>query len=93
MNNQRHFDTRAAAEREATQIFNTIDDMYRKVLLLDVDILAEELCHRISNRADPAYPMLARTLATRRDNLLKTIDALNRRLPKQDQVERVAEMA
>jgi hypothetical protein len=92
MNNQRHFDTRAAAEREATQIFNTIDDLYRKVRLLDVDVVAEEVRLGMFDRTNAAYPILAQTLATRRDNLLKTIDALNGRLPRQEQVKGLAEM-
>jgi hypothetical protein len=87
MNNQRHFGTRAAAEWEATQIFNTIDDLYRKVRLLDVDVAAEELRLGIFDRTNAAYPILAQTLATRRDNLLKTIDAPNKRLPVQSQAE------
>jgi hypothetical protein len=93
MRYQCHFDTRAAAEREATQIFNTIEQLYRKVRLLDADVAAEELRLGLFDRTDAAYPVLAQTLATRRDNLLKTIDALNRRLPRQEQVEGVAEMA
>ena len=93
MKYQHHFDTSAASEREAAKIFNTIKQFYREVRLLDVDILAEEFAHRTSNRSDPTYSMLARTLVARRDNLLKTIDALNRQLPKQDHLERVAQVA
>jgi hypothetical protein len=93
MKHQRHFDTTAAAERETTQILNMIDQLYRRVRLLNADIVTEELRLRIFDRADAAYPILAQTLAERRDNLLKTIDALNKRLPMQDQVERFAEMA
>jgi hypothetical protein len=79
MNDQHHFDTRAAAEREATLILNTIDDLYRKVRLLDAEIAAEERRLQIFDRTNAAYPILAQTLAKRGDNLLKTIDAMNKR--------------
>jgi hypothetical protein len=81
MRHQRHFDTSAAAERETTQIVNMVDQLDRKVRLLDADIAGEEHRLKVLDRADAAYPILAKTLATRRDNLLKTIDALNKRLP------------
>ena len=51
---QLHFDTRTAAERETTQSFNMIDQLYRRVQLLDVDTVAEELRLEIFDRADTA---------------------------------------
>jgi hypothetical protein len=87
---KRHFDTRAAAEREATLILSTMDELYRKVRLLNADVAAEELRLGIFDRTDASYPILARTFAAQRDNLLKTIDALNRRLPTQDRVDEMA---
>jgi hypothetical protein len=45
------------------------------------------------NRSDAAYPILARILATHRDNLKDTITALERRLSKLDQAELVTEPA
>ena len=75
------FGTRSeAALREAVQIMTTIIDLGRKVQLLEVDIAAEEERSQLSDRSDPAYPVLARMLAARRDNLKATIAALEQRL-------------
>jgi hypothetical protein len=52
----------------------------RLVRTLDYDIAAEEERAQISDRSDVAYPILARTLAVRRDNLRDTIAALEPRL-------------
>ena len=57
-----------------------ISDLDRLVRLLDCDITTEEERARISDRSEPAYPILARTLAARRDNLRDTIAALEQRL-------------
>jgi hypothetical protein len=61
------------------------------VRLLDCSINTEEERVRISDRSDARYPILARMMATRRDNLKDTIAALERRLS--DQAEPVAEPA
>jgi phage shock protein A len=81
------------AKREAAQIKKMIGDLDRSVQLLNADIAAEEERTRISDRSDIAYPILARMLAIRRDNLEDTITALERRLSKLDQAEMVAELA
>ena len=60
---------------------------------LNCDIASEEERTRISDRYDAAYSILARMLAIRRDNLRDTIAALERRLPRPDQAELVAELA
>jgi hypothetical protein len=57
-----------------------ISDIDRVVRLFDCDIAAEEQRARVSDRLDPCYPILARTLAARRDNLKETIAALEKRL-------------
>ncbi len=57
-----------------------ISDIDRHVRLLDCDITTEEERARVSDHRDAAYPILARTLATRRDNLRDTIAALETRL-------------
>jgi hypothetical protein len=93
MQQQGHFDTSKVAQREAVQIWKMIVDFDRYVQLLNCDITTEEERARISDRSDAAYPILARMLATRRDNLKDTITALERRLSKLDQAELVAEPA
>jgi hypothetical protein len=84
---------RQATQREAVQIWKMIVDFDRYVQLLNCDITTEEQRARISDRSDPAYPILARMRATRRDNLKDTITALERRLSKLDRAELVAEPA
>jgi hypothetical protein len=79
--------------REALQTKTLIADISRIVRILDSDIAAEEEHARVYDRSQVEYPMLARTMATRRDNLLNTIRALQQRLAKLDQPELVAELA
>jgi hypothetical protein len=40
---------------------------------MDTDIRHEEQLASVSNSRDPAYPMIARTLKARRDNLMASI--------------------
>ena len=93
MKQQRHFDTSEAAQREAAQIWKMIVDIDRNVRMLDCDIATEEERAGISDRSDAAYPVLARMLATRRDNLKDTITVLEQRLSKLDQAQPIAELA
>ena len=85
MKHQRHFDTSEASQREAVTIRKMISDLDRIVQLLSCDIATEEERVGISDRSDIAYPIFARTLATRRDNLKDTISALEQRLSGLDQ--------
>jgi hypothetical protein len=81
MRHQRHFEIASAtALREAAVIRNMIVHLNCTVRLLDCDIATEEERARISDRSNSAYPILARTLAARRDNLRDTIAALEQRL-------------
>lgn len=93
MKHQRHFDTCEATQREAAQILKMISDITRVVQLLSCDITTEEERVGISDRSNAAYPILARTLAARRDNLKNTITALEQRFSKLDQAETVDELA
>ena len=87
MKHQPHFDTRESTQREAVQIWKMIVDIDRTVRLLNCDITTEEERVGISDRSDAAYPILARMLANRRDNLNDTITALEQRLANLDQAE------
>jgi hypothetical protein len=69
-----------SALQEAALITTMIIDLDRIVQLLDCDIAFEEERSRVSDRCDPAYPILARTLSVRRDNLKVTISTLKKRL-------------
>jgi phage shock protein A len=91
MKQQRHFEIASdTAWREAAKIRTIIVDLDRIVQILDCDIATEEERARASNPFDAAYPILARTLARRRDNLKDTITVLEKRLASlQDQTERI----
>jgi hypothetical protein len=76
---QRHFGS-ATPARDALQTKELIADINRVVQILDSDIAAEEEQASVFDRSRVDYPILARTLAARRDNLLGTIAALEQRL-------------
>jgi hypothetical protein len=81
MRRQRHFEIASAtALREAAVITDMMVHLNRSVCLLDCDIATEEERARISDRSNSGYPILARTLAARRDNLRDTIASLEQRL-------------
>jgi hypothetical protein len=79
MKHQLHFEN-AAASREAVQTRTLIADLDRIVQIINSDIAAQEEQTRVCDRSQAEYPMLARTLAVRRDNLRHTIAALEQRL-------------
>jgi hypothetical protein len=82
MKHQRHFGSASdIALRELERISALISDLDRVVRILDSDIVTEEERAGVSDTSDPDYPILARTLAARRDNLKDTIAALEKRLP------------
>lgn len=79
MKQQRH--PRSVSElREANQATTLIADLSRIVDILNVDIASCEQEAEVSDLACPEYPVLARTLRARRDNLLETISVLRQRL-------------
>ena len=81
MNMQRRFGISSAiALREDSTIRTLMDDLDRTMRLVECDIAAEEERAGIFDPADVAYPAMAITLATRRDNLKVTIAALKQRL-------------
>ena len=81
MKHQRHFESASdVASREAEQIRTLIANLERTVRFLDCDIETEQESAGVSDRADAAYPILARTLAARSDNLKDTIAALEKRI-------------
>jgi hypothetical protein len=66
--------------REIAVISKILADLARTVQLIECEIAAQKERASVSDRADVKYPMLARTLTERRDNLQMTIDALEQRL-------------
>jgi hypothetical protein len=76
---QRHFES-STASREAVKTRVLIAHLDRIVQILNGDIAAEEEQAGIFDVFHPEYPMLARALAARRDNLTDTIAALEQRV-------------
>ncbi|WP_438275119.1 hypothetical protein [Nitrobacter sp.] len=58
------------------KVWSLISDLDRAVQQLDCDILAEEKRTLVFDPDNSAYPTLARSLRTRRDNLRATIATL-----------------
>jgi hypothetical protein len=78
------------AMRETARIGALIVDLGRRTQLLEDDIAAEEERARVFNRSDAAYPIAARILAVRRDNVKATIATLEKKLASlKKQVEQV----
>lgn len=69
-----------SSPREMAQIETLIANLKRSIDLLSSDIDGEETRARIRDLSDPAYPILARHLRTRRANLATTIAGLQARL-------------
>jgi hypothetical protein len=91
MNMQTRFDTtRESASREVAVVIRMLADLVRTVQLIESDIAAEEQRAGVFNRSDVKYPILARTLNERRDNLKVTIAALERRHSERAPHEQVA---
>jgi hypothetical protein len=76
--------------RETAWIGALIVDLGRRAQLLEDDIAAEEERARVFNRSDAAYPIAARILAVRRENVKATIATLEKQLASlKKQVEQV----
>jgi hypothetical protein len=82
MNMQRRFGISSAttALREDSTIRTLMDDLDRTMQVVECEIATEERRAGVFNQADARYPVLARVLAMRRDNLKVTIAALAQRL-------------
>ena len=79
MKRQYRIDT-PETDRAVTQVATMIADMKRVVALLDEDIAATEVRTGILDKADIAYPPLAKSQWERQNNLKRTIAELQRRL-------------
>ena len=77
MDRQRHSNTGASREKVKTRAL--INDLVRIVQILDDAIKAEEELVGVFDPLQAEYPMHARKLAARRDNLIDTIAALSSR--------------
>ena len=74
MAKQHRFETvRDKAPRDTTQVEKLIGRLARTAEIMESDIRHEEQLASVSDPRDPAYPMIARTLKARRDNLMASI--------------------
>ena len=91
MKRRYHFgNANSTAMRETARIEALIVDLGRRAQLLEDDIAAEEERARVFNRSDAAYPIAARILAVRRENVKATIATLEKQLASlKEQVEQV----
>jgi hypothetical protein len=79
MQNPVRFDTPTVASREAKrwQLANSlVFELQQTAALLQAALAEEERRAIVRDPADPQYPMLARSLRSRFDNLQKTISKL-----------------
>jgi len=67
---------RRTAAVNGLQIATLIGNLSRTLELLTVDVEHEEKRAGIRDLSDPAYPVLARSLRTRRENITATIASL-----------------
>jgi len=67
---------RRTAATSSLQIATLIGSLSRSVALLTVDIEHEEARAGVRDLSDPAYPVLARSLRVRSENLRVTIASL-----------------
>ena len=65
-----HFES---IERKTSQLRSLIEALKREVLGLEADITDVETFDRQANPPKSAYPIAARTVKARRDNLVRTI--------------------
>jgi hypothetical protein len=70
--------------RTAMKLQALIADLRWRIQLLGSDIQEEEKRTGVTDLSNKAYPILARSLRTRRDNLLATITMLESRLGETD---------
>jgi hypothetical protein len=70
------FETRPDEHRATMKLRTLVDDLRLRVQVLDTDIRDDEQRAGVFDTASVAYPILARNLRARRDNLLATIRVL-----------------
>jgi hypothetical protein len=67
---------RGTAATNRLQIATLIETLLRSVELLTVDIENDEVRAGVRDLSDPTYPVLARSLRARRENIRATIASL-----------------
>jgi hypothetical protein len=75
-NSYQHETFRGTAAVNRLQVVTLIGSLSHSVDLLTAHIEHEEACARVRDPADRAYPILAKSLRARRDNIRATIASL-----------------
>jgi hypothetical protein len=75
-NSYRHETLRETAAVNRLQVVTLIGSLSHAMVLLTADIEHEEAHAGVRDPADPAYPILAKSLRARRDNIRSTIASL-----------------
>ena len=75
-NSYQHETFRGTAAVNRLQVVTLIGSLSHSVELLTAHIEHEEACARVRDPADRAYPILAKSLRARRDNIRATIASL-----------------
>ena len=78
MNKLRH--SGIPTTRQAAVMRSIVEDLQRTIQILLIDICTEKERVQVFDKADPLYSVLARTLTSRRDNLILTVADLEKRL-------------
>jgi hypothetical protein len=69
------------AAHDVVQIETLIKRLARTAEIMDAEIGHEEQLSSVRDPGDPTYPMIARTLTARRDNLRASIVSLRKLIP------------
>ena len=80
---------RPADTLDIGRLTKMIDDMRRIIASLDTEIELEENHARVHDQSHYTYPITAKTMRQRRNNLMLTIAALEAKLPSANETESV----
>lgn len=80
MTNDSRFKTLKTGRRETERLSTLLTELQRAIRLLEESIASEEERARSRGRSHYRYPLMARLMAKRRDNLRGAIATLERRL-------------
>jgi hypothetical protein len=83
MKHRYHFGSPNYPAKEVAKVTALIGNLDRIARILDSDIATEEERAGVSDPCNANYPILARMMTARRNNLTETIGALERRLSAQ----------
>lgn len=93
MNMHHRFETARASTGQESTIRKMLSDLVLACQQIEADIATEEARAGIHDRSDARYPILARSLHERHDNLKGTIAMLEERVTERSQPKLVTDAA